>query len=119
MYINGKMIYVETIPGMGGWGIKENGGGVNSNMIFLIYCKNFYECHNVPPHIIAIKILHSYIYIYVCIYMHIFIYIMNQISLSNIKKTILFIFLIFYFISSIKHLNQSFSLMRMEERSLV
>jgi hypothetical protein len=26
MYINGKMILVETIPGMGGW-TKENGGG--------------------------------------------------------------------------------------------
>jgi hypothetical protein len=26
MYVNGKMISVETIPGMGG-GIKENGGG--------------------------------------------------------------------------------------------
>jgi hypothetical protein len=23
--------------------------GVNSSMIYLIYCKNFYKCHNVPP----------------------------------------------------------------------
>jgi hypothetical protein len=27
MYINGKMRHVETIPGMGEWRIKENGGG--------------------------------------------------------------------------------------------
>jgi hypothetical protein len=41
---------VETIPamGVGGRGIKENGGRGNSNMIYLIYCKNFCKCHNVP-----------------------------------------------------------------------
>jgi hypothetical protein len=27
MYVNGKMRTVETIPGTGGWGIKENDGG--------------------------------------------------------------------------------------------
>jgi hypothetical protein len=27
MYENGKMRPVEMIPGMGGWGIKENDGG--------------------------------------------------------------------------------------------
>jgi hypothetical protein len=27
MFVNGKMIPVETIPGMRGDGIKENGGG--------------------------------------------------------------------------------------------
>jgi hypothetical protein len=27
MYVNGKMIPVETIPGRGEEGIKENGGG--------------------------------------------------------------------------------------------
>jgi hypothetical protein len=36
---------VETIPGMG-WRTKENDGVVNSTMIFY---KNFYKCHNVPP----------------------------------------------------------------------
>jgi hypothetical protein len=44
-YVNGKMRPVETISGMGG-GIKENDGGVNSTMI---YYKNFYKYHNVPP----------------------------------------------------------------------
>jgi hypothetical protein len=44
MYENGKMRPVETIPGMGGRELKENDGGVNSTMI---YCKNFYKCHNV------------------------------------------------------------------------
>jgi hypothetical protein len=24
--------------------------GVNSSMIYLIYCKNFCKCHNVPQH---------------------------------------------------------------------
>jgi hypothetical protein len=32
------------------WGkIKENDGGVNSSMIYLICCKNSCKCHNVPP----------------------------------------------------------------------
>jgi hypothetical protein len=43
MYISGKMRPVETIWGMGG-GIKENGRGVNSTMM---YCKHFCKCHNV------------------------------------------------------------------------
>jgi hypothetical protein len=38
MYENGKMIPVETIPGMGGGRIKENDGGVNSTMI---HCRTF------------------------------------------------------------------------------
>jgi hypothetical protein len=37
---------VETIPGMGG--IKENDGGGEFNTIYVIYCKNFCNCHNVP-----------------------------------------------------------------------
>jgi hypothetical protein len=37
MYINGKLRPVETIPRMGGGEIKENGGGMNSSMIYLIY----------------------------------------------------------------------------------
>jgi hypothetical protein len=42
------MILVEIISEMGGREIKENGGGVNSCMIYLTYCKNFCRCHNVP-----------------------------------------------------------------------
>jgi hypothetical protein len=41
VYENAKMRPVETVPGMGGEGIKENGGGggeVNSSMMHLIYC---------------------------------------------------------------------------------
>jgi hypothetical protein len=30
------------------WGVKENGGGVNSSILYLMYCKNFCKCHNVP-----------------------------------------------------------------------
>jgi hypothetical protein len=40
MYENGKMRPVETIPGTGVRGIKENDGGGELN-----FCK----CHNVPP----------------------------------------------------------------------
>jgi hypothetical protein len=43
---NGKKRPVETIPGMGVRGIKENERRVEFNMI---YCKNFGKCHNVPP----------------------------------------------------------------------
>jgi hypothetical protein len=53
MYVNRKMIPDEIIPGMGG--IKENGGGLNSSMIYLIYCKNFCKCHNVPQPSTIIK----------------------------------------------------------------
>jgi hypothetical protein len=48
MYVNGKMIPAESIPGMG-VEIKENGGVGDSSMLYLIYCKNFCKCHNVPP----------------------------------------------------------------------
>jgi hypothetical protein len=33
---------------MGDGEIKESGGGVNSNVTYLIHCKNFHKCHNVP-----------------------------------------------------------------------
>jgi hypothetical protein len=47
VYVNGKIRLVETIPGMGGEGIKKNEGErVNSTSI---YCKNFCKCHNVSP----------------------------------------------------------------------
>jgi hypothetical protein len=46
MYKNGKMKVVETIPGMGGGGLRRMMEEVNSTMI---YCKNFGKYHNVPP----------------------------------------------------------------------
>jgi hypothetical protein len=47
--VNGKMIPFENIGRMGAEGrMKEEGGGVNSSKIQLIYCKNFCKCHNVP-----------------------------------------------------------------------
>jgi hypothetical protein len=67
MYINGKMTSVETIPGMGEEGIME---GVNSTMIYLLYCKNFCKCHNVFP----VQQLKKKL-IYMCIYIYIYIYI--------------------------------------------
>jgi hypothetical protein len=44
IYENGKMRPVETVPGMGGEGVKENDGGSKFNL----YCKHFCKCHNVP-----------------------------------------------------------------------
>jgi hypothetical protein len=55
MYVNGEMISIETVPGMGEGGMKENGGGGNSSVKYLIYCKNFCKCHNVPPPSTTIK----------------------------------------------------------------
>jgi hypothetical protein len=49
MYVNAKMIPVETIPGMGTEeDEREMVGGVKSSVIYLIQCKKFYKCHNVP-----------------------------------------------------------------------
>jgi hypothetical protein len=48
MYVNGKMIPVETVPGMGGGEYRSMVEGVKSSMIYLIYCKNLYKCHYVP-----------------------------------------------------------------------
>jgi hypothetical protein len=48
MYVNGKMIPVETIPGMVGRGIKENDGGGNIRIVYLIHFKNICNCYSVP-----------------------------------------------------------------------
>jgi hypothetical protein len=49
MYVNAKMIPVETISGIGGGRDKgEWWRGENSGMIYLIHCKNLCKCHNVP-----------------------------------------------------------------------
>jgi hypothetical protein len=55
MYVNTKMITVETVPGIDGGGMKESSGGVNSSMIYLIHCKNLCKCYNVPPPCAKIK----------------------------------------------------------------
>jgi hypothetical protein len=49
MYVNRKVRHVETTPGIGGGRIRRMMEGVNSTMIYLIYCNNFYKCHIVPP----------------------------------------------------------------------
>jgi hypothetical protein len=56
MYVNGKMILVETIPGMVGVGKRRMVQGVNSSMIYLIYCKNICKCYNVLPPRMTIKL---------------------------------------------------------------
>jgi hypothetical protein len=45
MYINAKIIPVETISGMGD-GIRRAVEGMNSSMI---HCKNLCKYHSVPP----------------------------------------------------------------------
>jgi hypothetical protein len=55
MYVSAEVITVETIPGMGEGGRRKVVEGVNSNMIYLIYCKNFCKCHNVSPPSTTIK----------------------------------------------------------------
>jgi hypothetical protein len=50
MHVNAKMISIKTVSGMGGR-IKKNNEEVkrvNSTAIYLIHCKNFCKCHDVP-----------------------------------------------------------------------
>jgi hypothetical protein len=54
-YVNAKMIPVETVTGIGGVGIKEKSGRVNSSMIYFIHCKNLHKCYNVLPPSTIIK----------------------------------------------------------------
>jgi hypothetical protein len=55
MYVNAKMIPVATVPGIGeGWW-KTAQEGVSSSMIYLIHCKNLWNCYNVPPPSTTIK----------------------------------------------------------------
>jgi hypothetical protein len=55
MYVNEKMIPVETIPELEERKIKEISDWVNSSMMYLIHCKNFCKCHNILPHSTTIK----------------------------------------------------------------
>jgi hypothetical protein len=48
MYVNAKMIPVETVPGIGGGG-RRAVEGMNSSMIYLIHCKNLCKCHTIQP----------------------------------------------------------------------
>jgi hypothetical protein len=48
LYVNAKMIPVETITGKRGRIKEEEWKGINSSTIYLIYDKNFYKYHSVP-----------------------------------------------------------------------
>jgi hypothetical protein len=52
MYVNAKLIPVETISGISERGLKENWRGENSSMM---YGENFCKCHNVLPPRTTIK----------------------------------------------------------------
>jgi hypothetical protein len=49
MYINAKMIPVETISGIREWKMKDSSGRVNSSMIYLTNCKNPCKYYSLPP----------------------------------------------------------------------
>jgi hypothetical protein len=55
MYINAKMILVESFPGNMVGGDERVVMGVNSSMIYLINCKNLCRCYHVPPLSTTIK----------------------------------------------------------------
>jgi hypothetical protein len=46
MYVNAKVIPDETVPGIRR-GDKRAVEGMNSNMIYLIHCKNLCKCYSV------------------------------------------------------------------------
>jgi hypothetical protein len=48
MYINAKMIPVETVPGIRGGEMGQRSGGGESKNDILIHCKNLCKCYNVP-----------------------------------------------------------------------
>jgi hypothetical protein len=48
MYVNGKRVTVEAIPGMGEGEYRRMVEGVNSSMIYLIYCRNFVNATMYP-----------------------------------------------------------------------
>jgi hypothetical protein len=49
LYVNAKVIPVETVAGIRGKDMKRAVEGVNSNMICLIHYKNLCKCYNVAP----------------------------------------------------------------------
>jgi hypothetical protein len=57
------MIPVETVLGIWGGGMKRTEEWVNSSMIYLIHCKNFYKCHDVPPASTTIKKLNKILWL--------------------------------------------------------
>jgi hypothetical protein len=48
MYVNAKMIPVETIPCIWGRVMKERFGGCEFKYDIVVHCKNLCKCHNVP-----------------------------------------------------------------------
>jgi hypothetical protein len=56
MYVNAKMIPVETVPGIRGEGMGESDGESEFKYdVFDIHCKNLCKCFNVPLPSITIK----------------------------------------------------------------
>jgi hypothetical protein len=49
MYVNGKMIPVETVPGIRGGRMKESSGEGEFKYDIFDTCKNLCKCYSVPP----------------------------------------------------------------------
>jgi hypothetical protein len=49
MYVNAKMIPVETVPGTGGGGMKESSAGGEFKYDIFDNYKNLCKCHSEPP----------------------------------------------------------------------
>jgi hypothetical protein len=55
MYVNAKIIPVETTQELREGEMRRMIKEVNSCMVYLIHCKNLYKCGTVPPNITTIK----------------------------------------------------------------
>jgi hypothetical protein len=55
MYVNAKMILVETVPGIRERRWRRVVEGVYSSTMYLTHCKNLCKCHSVPPPSTIIK----------------------------------------------------------------
>jgi hypothetical protein len=49
MYVNAKMIPVETVPGIRREGRKEGSGGGEFKYDIFAHCKNLCKCYNASP----------------------------------------------------------------------
>jgi hypothetical protein len=59
MYVNVKMIPVETVPVIRGGGMKRAVERMNSSMIYLTHFKNLCKCYNEPQFSTTLNLCHE------------------------------------------------------------
>jgi hypothetical protein len=59
MYVNVKMIPVETVPVIRGGGMKRAVERMNSSMIYLTHFKNLCKCYNEPQFSTTLNLCHA------------------------------------------------------------